>query len=212
MKSKLTPSMKNKITKGWNTHFPGMGIYRPMWLMNICGPLAVGILLQDKYDKTVYTPLLHIHNLCLDFSAVSLGVSIETENIPVSDDEEVYTGCISKLKKGTYIPLEGTIDLNGLLMSMKAYFSKAWYKSELLSYMIYLAAWSGAGSVFDDIYSYVTEKIEDCNEIMQVRNRKEKWLSSIPHDLSCTDTLRKKVKEQEDKLKLADLPHREMIF
>ena len=212
MKSKLTPSMKSKITKGWNTHFPEMGIYKPMWLMNICGPLAVGIILQDKFDKTVYTPLLHIHNLCLDFPAVSFGVSIETENVPVSDSEEAYIACISKLKSETYIPLEGTIDLNELLMNMKSYFSKAWYKSELLSYMIYLAAWSGSESVFHDIYSYVTEKIEGCNEIMQVKNRKEKWLSSIPHDLSCTDTLRKKVKEQEEKLKLTKLPHREMII
>ena len=45
---KLTRTMKKEITKQWQAEFPSMGIYKNMWLMNIVGPIIVGLLLEVK--------------------------------------------------------------------------------------------------------------------------------------------------------------------
>lgn len=71
----LTPSLKRKITQKWSDYFPEFGIYKPMWLMNVCGPLAVGIALLVKSDKTVYEPIMHIHNLSMTQKEMSASMS-----------------------------------------------------------------------------------------------------------------------------------------
>ena len=57
---KLTRTMKKEITKQWQAEFPSMGIYKNMWLMNIVGPIIVGLLLEVKSINSEYYPTLHL--------------------------------------------------------------------------------------------------------------------------------------------------------
>ena len=75
MAEKITLSMKKKITNDWKELYPEMGIYKPMWLMNILGPLVVGLLLHIKSNKDRYIPTLHMHNLAEEFPVCLLYTS-----------------------------------------------------------------------------------------------------------------------------------------
>lgn len=204
MNMKFTPSLKRKFTKEWNELFPYMGVYKNMWLMNICGPLAVGILLEVKSDRDRYIPTLHIHNLCEDFPVISLGVSMETKAIKINDVKNTYLHAADELKTNTFIPLSGDVVLEELIEQLKMYYFKFSLNPDIvLNYMIYLAAWSGHQKIFDYVMRFVKENITG-NSFFTA------W--SLPRSIECSEQLRLTVKEQEQELKTLNLPHRNLII
>lgn len=204
MNMKLTPSLKRKFTKEWNELFPYMGVYKNMWLMNICGPLAVGILLEVKSDRDRYIPTLHIHNLCEDFPVISLGVSMETKEIKINDVKNTYLHAADELKANTFIPLSGDVVLAELIEQLKMYYFKFSLNPDIvLNYMIYLAAWSGQQETFDYVMKFVVENIKG-NDFFTA------W--SLPKSTECSEQLRLTVQEQEQQLKTLNLPHRNLII
>lgn len=201
---KLTPMLKKKITQEWNEQFPYMGVYKNMWLMNICGPLAVGILLEVKSDRSIYTPTLHIHNLCSDFPVISLGILLETKSIKVNDSNNKYLIAANELKKNTFIPLSGDVILIELIEQLKIYFHKFILNPDIvLNYMIYLAAWSGQQNIYDDVIKFIFENGRTDNFFTA-------W--SLPKNAECSERLHLIVQEQEHKLKTLNLPHRNLII
>lgn len=204
MNMKLTPSLKRKFTKEWNELFPYMGVYKNMWLMNICGPLAVGILLEVKSDRDRYIPTLHIHNLCEDFPVISLGVSMETKAIEIDDVKDTYLYAADELKANTFIPLSGDVILAELIEQLKMYYFKFSLNPDIvLNYMIHLAAWSGKQKIYDYVMRFVAENIK-CNDFFT------EW--SLPKSAECSEQLHTTVQEQEQKLKTLNLPHRNLII
>ena len=190
-----------------------MGVYKNMWLMNICGPLAVGILLEVKSDKKSYIPTLHIHNLCQEFPVISLGISMEMKAIEIDDVNRIYLYTANELKKNTFIALSGDIVLNELLEQLKVYF----YKFKLnpiivLEYMIYLAAWSGCQNIYYDVMEFVVENIKNHPDMFRDDEVYREWYQMLPKDVNRVNELRTIVKEQELKLKTLKLPHRNLIF
>lgn len=221
MNVKLTQSLKKQITKEWNELFPYMGIYKNMWLMNICGPLAVGILLEVKSDRDRYIPTLHIHNLCEEFPVISLGISLETEAIKINDQQSAYLNAADKIKTHTFIPLSGDIVLLDLIKQLKLYFLKYMVDPRnytidpctVLEYMIYLAAWSGQQEIHNDVMNFVNKKIK-WHRWHMFRNKDvyEEWYDALPKNIECSEQLRLTVQEQEFKLKTLNLPHRNLII
>lgn len=200
---KLNSTVKKRLTKEWNDLFPCMGIYKNMWLMNICGPLAVGILLEVKSDKDRYIPTLHIHNLCEEFPVISLAISLETKAIKINDIKNTYLNAADELKSNTFIPLSGDVVLTELIEQLKKYYFKFSLNPDIvLNYLIYLAAWSGKQKTYDHVMEFVDENIKDNDFYTE-------W--SLPKSAECSEQLHLTVQEQEHKLKTLNLPHRNLI-
>jgi len=70
--TKLTPMLKRKITKDWQTCFPSLSIYKPMQLLKRLGPVLVGICLDRDSMNEGYFPTFHIHFLTQESSGIYL--------------------------------------------------------------------------------------------------------------------------------------------
>ena len=212
MRKSLTSALKKQITQKWNEQFPGLGVYKPMWLMNICGPLAVGIALLVKSDKTVYEPVFHIHNLCKDSEAISLNVPIDALYIYADDTRNEYLEVSRKFKENIYIPINGDVSLTALMENLKKYFDITCFKANLLQIMVYLAVWSGKEEIYDDVKHFVGNKLNDCPEMFGTEIVRKEFIETLPKSIDECEKMRAIVREQEEKLKLTKLPHREMII
>lgn len=210
MRKKITPILKREITQKWLEQFPSIGKYKDMWLMNICGPLLIGIILDYGTDKTIYEPSLHIHNLCIDSDYVSLIATIDAPYVNVDDTADAYLNDVEIFKKETYIALEGDIVLADLVENMKQYYKKAKFKPEVLLTLVCLAVWSGSNEIYDNTKYFLHEHMEDFDKVLPAF--KDKWLSELPKSIDECEKLRHIVYKQENKLKLTKLPHREMII
>ena len=208
----ITTSLKKKITNNWSAYFSEMGIYKPMWLMNVCGPLAVGIALLVKSDKTVYEPLMHIHNLCIPDDEVSLNLPIESGLIYIkSDDEEEYIKAIHNLRRNTYIPFEGDVDFNQLIVNMKQHYRTTLYKANLLKILLCLAIWSGCNEIYEDIRAFVDSEIDSTPELFGNPIIKKEFIKTLPINLDECTSMRKRVEQQKKELCLMNLPQRQLI-
>ena len=209
----FTMSLKKKITQNWNTYFPEMGVYKPMWLMNVCGPLAVGIALLVKSDKTVYEPMMHIHNLCVPDDAVSLNIPIESGLICInSDDKEEYLQAIHTFRQDTYIPFEGNVDVKQLIINLKQHYLITLYKANLLKVMLCLAIWTGENEIYHDIKQFVDIEFDSSQELFGDPLIKMNFIQTLPKGLDECETLRKMVNHQKQALRLQGLPQRKLII
>jgi len=72
---KITPSKKKTISNHWNQKYPGLVLYKSMWLLRRIGPLLQGICLDRDSTNANYLPTFHVHNLIGqedDFISLSL--------------------------------------------------------------------------------------------------------------------------------------------
>lgn len=209
----LTRAMKKEITKQWQELFPSMGVYKPMWLGNICGPLFVGLLLHVKSDNDRYTPTLHIHYLCKNVDFVSLGLEI-TDNfnyVSTRSPEDKYLKIAKSLTEKAIVPLEGDIDLLKLLADLRNCFT--WYRLEyiLLEHIVYLSVWTGKQEIVDSAWKLVEEMLIEKPEMFNSQERRDMWYNNLPRSADEAPRLRETVEQQIISLKLDKLPRREMI-
>lgn len=212
MRKCITPKLKKEITQNWCSQFPGMGIYKDMWLMNICGPLVVGIALMLKLDNTIYKPVMHIYDLCNEQSMVGLMAPIDEKSIYVDDKINAYLEVAEKFKQQTYIPFEGDVYLNQLIVNMKKNYDITYDPTSLLETMLSLAVWSGSSDVFNDVKEYVDYKISTQPDLFGTELVKNEFLESLPQNINDCEKYRNTVDIQIKTLKLTHLPRRELII
>lgn len=210
----ITPSLKRKITQKWSDYFPEFGIYKPMWLMNVCGPLAVGIALLVKSDKTVYEPIMHIHNLCVPDDTVSLNIPIESKLLYIKseDDRNEYISAIHYFRNKSYIPFEGDVDCKELIENMKKHFETTLYKANLLKIMLYISIWSDSHVIYNNVKSFVDMKIENHPDMFGDESIKRNFINTFPNNLSDCGKIRDTVIQQKQVLGLNDLPQRKLVI
>lgn len=217
MKQKITPALKKKITNEWNDLFPSMAIYKPMWLMNILGPVAVGVLLHVKSDNDRYIPTLHIHNLSEQSSSISLDMWITDNNKYIStiSPEEKYKEIAKTLELKAVVPIEGDVELNLLLDNLKEYCDRLpnGPKLDVFNYMAYIAGWTGVESTISKVLKYIEIEICHFEKDMLVRTGGvDKWFNSLKESIKDSEKLRKTVNDQIIELKLDKLPVRSLLY
>ena len=126
---KLTRTMKKEITKQWQAEFPSMGIYKNMWLMNIVGPIIVGLLLEVKSINSEYYPTLHLDILTRernedDDIALTASTEVDFEYVSTISKPDKYLVLADKLKKKAVIPLEGDVKIEEVINCLKKYCSQ----------------------------------------------------------------------------------------
>lgn len=80
IKLKLTPALKNSVTRDWRNHFPSLGVYKPMWLMKMHGPVVVGICLDSPPSRDYYKPFFHVHCLLRPWPSISLALDYQVRD------------------------------------------------------------------------------------------------------------------------------------
>jgi hypothetical protein len=78
--------------------------------------------------------------------------------------------------------------------------------------MAYLAVWSGVEEVFNDVKRFIENKLNDCSEMFGTEAVRKEFTETLPQSIDECEKMRVIVKEQEEKLKLTNLPHRKMII
>lgn len=218
----LTRKMKAEITKQWQELFPYMGIYENMQLLNICGPLAVGIHLYVDSDRTKYTPCLHVHNLCLTDGVLYLLLPVELRerfyfSISTSDPPDKYIKFAEKLAKKSVVPMEGDIYLRDLIETLKKYFYIYWNHIEVIEIITYLVYWSGSAEIIADARKFGEKAIHwlitgpERVKYQQPELLVEKY-KKLVDKLEHTPDLQRIVEQQIIAMKMKDLPRRKMIF
>lgn len=219
MAAKITRSMKKEITTQWNQLFPSMGVYKNMWLMNLTGPLAVGILLHIKSDKTRYEPTFHIHNLAEKIGFVTLSAEITDgfNDVSTISPPDKYMMIAERLKRKVPIPLEGDIKLTQIIEQLKAYCKDSIGMGEtydISSILMYLAGWSGNQEVRRDVVDFVCKQKRILLDRGTFDNKAEadKWLEELERKTESSQRLEKNVQNQIIELGMEQLPRRKILL
>ena len=218
MVEKLTRTIKKQITKEWNELFPSMGIYKNMWLMNILGPLAVGVLLEVKSDNERYIPTFHIHNLSenTDFVTLTVSVTDGLNDISLRSKKDKYQRIAQNLKDKAIIPYEGDIEIDIIIMLLKREYEKRFIVGErkaICSMLMYLAGWSGKPFLKEDVEKYIEQKISDGQlNFSKDVNETITFYNELKHNTELSFQLHNNVEQQIKLLKMENLPRRKIII
>lgn len=72
---KFDAKAKRRITNDWVEQFPSLQLWKPTRIVRRNGPLIVGICLDRDSEGDNYTPIGHIHSLCIPFPIISLDMA-----------------------------------------------------------------------------------------------------------------------------------------
>jgi hypothetical protein len=101
-----TKATKLAISKDWQGVVSSLGIYKPLHLLELAGPIALGIYLEPSRGADVYTPIGHLHCLAIEFPVISLGVSVSVKDVSMrAHGTEIIAGRWDMLR--TAMPLLG---------------------------------------------------------------------------------------------------------
>lgn len=150
----LTPPVALQITQDWAREFPGLGIYKPRWLLRRAGPLLVGICLDKGQGGDVYMPCFHVHFLGREFPCVSLTLlthlcserSGGARGISARWHDRMYRAASADLARQAPLPLKGDLPLRQVLRAYRDYAATPLGQLEpVLLYRdaILLTAWAG---------------------------------------------------------------------
>lgn len=214
---KLTKSLKSSITAEWHKHFPSLGIYKPMWLMNRLGPLIVGLLLEVTGGAEYYCPTFHVHSLLRPFSIISLQLKIRTRDVavyPGRDHSKVVDELSTTIREIAVIPYEGVISLNEVLNAYRNYFARPnrIEKSGEYADLALLSAWCGNSLEAHRCLKYAEEALAKWPEYALARlGGLDAWIEGLRTKAADVERLRSTVSEEIEKLKLGKLPTRELL-
>ena len=219
MRKKFTRAMKKEFTRQWAELFPSMGIYKNMWLMNILGPIAVGLLLEVKSGNDMYYPTLHLQSLALKTDDIYLNAEITDgfEDISSYSPPDKYIKVAKRLEEQTIVPLEGDVTLKDLIKSFKAYSMRKYYEADIpetLEIMMYLAGWAGDEAIIKEVHAFVKTRAKYLLKTNNFASQQkcDEWYEDLVTQTKNREVLQARVEEQIVALKLDHLPRRKILF
>ncbi|WP_434799147.1 hypothetical protein [Terrisporobacter vanillatitrophus] len=209
-----TKLMKKEVTNQWHELLPCMEIEGNMSLMNILGPIVVGILLEIGSNKNMYYPTLYIHNLAnnIGFVSTSLNITDNFNYVTTVSKPDKYMKIAEALKNKAIVPIEGDIHINELLDRLKEAYSNLYHSDKIciIETVLYLAGWSGNESIIKESVVFANEKIKQLSTLTE--EDKDKVFSKIFEEIKEPEKIRKTVEEQIIELKLDKLPRRSILL
>lgn len=79
-REKITSIRRKEITRDWSGCFPEFEAYKPMHLVRRNGPFLCGIYLEVPSGNWDYRVFFHVHNLMIEFPAISLCANMSVRN------------------------------------------------------------------------------------------------------------------------------------
>lgn len=187
---------KNEITKKWNDLFPTMGVYKDMWLIQIIGPVAVGLRLEIGSNRDLYKPILHIHDLAEDDEVVTLVGAIDAgyDYISTKSDSQKYLRLAEILKEKSIISLVDNLESEEFINQLFLYAKKCSSDDRIfvLKMCLRAAIWFEKKELMESAMRFLKNELGNFTEF-------------FPEEKS---VLQKKVKENISKLKMESLPNK----
>lgn len=217
----ITKEDKKVLLNMWSEMYPSLSVYKrsPVWLLNICGPLVVGLLLEIKSNRESYYPTWHICNLCDNYinneivaePYLGLLINLHYYGLTMLSKESDINKVVENYNNKKYIPLSGDVLLSQLLTNLEAFYEKQpnFYKGEVLKELIYLSVWSGVESVYTKYKEFVDREFEALKHNMSTYAIER--FNSLPI-FNDNQKLREQVEVSIKKLKLEKIPRRELII
>jgi len=221
---KLTAAVKNQITHDWLSHFPELGIFKPMWLMRRTGPLVVGICLNRDSGNDGYTPIFHVHNLGKPFPTVSLTLydpllttrSKVPQVIKAAFHGEHVVEATSRMKENSLLPLSGPIALDNVLSAYRRFMDRPMGQYPLLLFedILILFLWCGRGAEalrhFADFSQQVAQWPAKLN-VLQNSGGFDAWKDKCRSWIDHPSQVRRTVDEQISFHEIGDVPAGDLL-
>lgn len=212
---KITKKIKYEITQEWNEYFKTMSCLKPMWLINILGPLIVGVCLEVKSDSDRYYPRLFLHNLANVREDITFDLSItkSTYIISLKSSAVKMETIIGELLNNSVVPIQGDVSYKDLTNNIKIFCRNTYGSSQLsvLKLLFYLAGWTGSTAFMNDIITFSEEILEQGNVHLSTE-KKEIWIKDILNEVRNPIELQDNVSAEKKKWKLEDFPCRKILF
>jgi hypothetical protein len=203
---------------------PQFAIYQPMRLVRRVGPLVQGICLDRDSSNAAYLPTLHVHCLCREFSVVSLNlgqplVSVRSgtaERLSVQFHAQKYREACERLVASSLLPVTGDWTMSQVLAAFEAYRNlnrpDSRFPISLMEDAVSLWTWLGQNDRAQDLADQYGAEAKSWPEIVLVRQGGwDAWRNSLHTIAFSTDSLRKRVTEQTEYLKLLEAPVAELL-
>lgn len=214
----LSATEKKQILANWLNRFPGMSKCGTMCMMNIIGPIVVGINLEVKSMPPRYEPSIHVHNLADKHDFVSLSGQIDAnfDHVSRRSKPDKYLKLADMLEKRAIIPLEGDMTYDELQTKILEYsFHVDAYESfYFLEMYMTVAIWSGNQNRIDSSLKIINERIKNGYHEWWLKENKhiiDEFYEAIHALLKRTDTLRDEVEDKIKCLKLSKVSRRRLI-
>ena len=214
---KFTKQEKRRITEDWVKYYPSMGIYKNMWIMNIIGPIAVGVSLEMGSNQDYYTPTAHIHDLTDQDDFISLVGAITYKNKMISkraEDGKAFE-LAENLRERALIPLEGSMQIEHLAEILIKYYNVCDFndKGYILKMYLNVFAWSGDRAKSQKALSFVLKKLKLLYLKRWFDDREEYslWKKSFNDVANSPEMVKTIVEKNIERLDLLNLPKRKLI-
>lgn len=219
----LTRPVREQVTRDWKGRFDKFGIFRPMWLGRIVGPIFQGICLEQSSAGTSYAPTTHIHFLCRTFPVVSLTLaqrllssrSGTNDSISLQFHDSRLAGAADALEKAALLSLSDAWGLSELIDATERYRAlgtlDAKYPLTLLDGVVLTASWLGRkqdAQLLLDRYGAQAARWPEA--VFRRFGGHGAWVSDVERQLGDHAELAAVAEQQLQALKLADLPRFDM--
>ena len=218
--TRLTPSVKNQITRDWNDLFPSLAVYRPMHLLRRVGPVLIGVCLERDSTNEQYRPVAHVHSLCRVFPVVTLSLSSQAHDekmrlltIRVAEHKESYQSAAVHLREYAYVPIEGELTLADVIQGYWYYLESptATSKSKCFEDMALICAWHGDTDMSQRVIETAANEMQRWPE--QIRRRIDGvhgWATRLASATAEPARVRMTVDQQIKALGLGKVPAQEL--
>lgn len=219
--SKITSSQKTQITKDWLSEFPGMGKYKPMWLMRRVGPIVQGIILDRFFFESDYRPTFHIHNLSREDSSISLtamqrlyykGMAGEM-GVKVEKHDQLWREAARLRREQAPVPLDGDLVLEDILALYDHMNGGAHMEYEYVD-RIMISLWCARLDLASQYLEEAIEGISNWDQIMWFKYPDlvlEEWVRDKKRYFEDPSLVRAQVAASVEQFKLQKLPYSELL-
>lgn len=212
--------MKKEITKQWNEEFPSMSAWKTRWIMNIIGPLIVGVILEIKSDSENYYPKIFIDNLAeSNKKAIYLQGcdACEPGSISSISKPDKYIGFAKELNENAIIPVDGDLTAKAILKYLKNYCATGYPLTDelnIMEIMVYFAAWTNQERLIMEVKRYIDSMENELIHRNHFNNQREylEWINKIEKKVRDDGNLHDNVEENIKNFKLDKIPQRKVLL
>jgi hypothetical protein len=168
---KLTKSIRKSITLDWLSYFPFLGEYKPMQIIRVVGPLAVGLCLNEDSTQSKYLPTFFIHFLFKPFPVISLAVNevLRTdfrgvpEKISVDNHAEAIKNSAIRMEKLIPFDFSAEIKVEDMANYLWGYSRTAPVVNipPVLEGLLLLSHWSNNKILIEDYTNKIKQRVSE---------------------------------------------------
>lgn len=214
---KLTRQLKQQITRDWNLQLPGLGIYGPMQLLRMCGPLLIGVCLDRDSGNDGCRPTFHVHSLSKEHHGISLTMchrllTLRTgaeDRISVMGHAQRHVEAAQRMNEQALLPLSARVSLQMVIEAYQAYLQRPgrqWAVHMLEDVITLLVACGKTDHATHFLERTVAEMKSWPERVLAQMEPINNWAGKMKRLIDNPDLVHQTVSEQAARLKVEKLP------